>query len=166
MTEQPKMTRDQFAEWVADLVKRMPDLGRHLTTLPKESRDVLYEDIFSRHELRDALQMTYRMWESGECCSKWERDKLASYFIKTLQTIAYERNVREEKSRRNSSRGAMKHVTVTDPKMSRWFRRYRSKVERTEIQAKYKGSGTKVNLPKHVEEALITETWKELGDEF
>ena len=116
------MDRDEFKQWASDVERRFPDLGTHIALLPKEQRDVWFADIFEHFELRDALAVNRRVFESGEGLAKYERDKLPSLFIRLLQEQRHARTQREAETRRQRYDGAWTQVTSHDAQMGRIYR--------------------------------------------
>ena len=110
------MDHAESKQWIADLARRMPDLAKHVRGMPDETKRLWHDEIFSKHELRDALAMNRKLFETGEGGSRWERDKIASVFIRHLSEISYAREQRERTQRRET-RGAQQRVK-SDPVMA------------------------------------------------
>jgi hypothetical protein len=118
------MNRDDYRQWGEDLMRRLPDLGTYLNSLPKDTRDCWFEDIFESHDLEDALAMNRRLMTEGEHVAKFDRDKLPSVFIRLL---GESRLKREKRGRHDSFSGAMSRVTE-DSQMGAVYRRVMSRM--------------------------------------
>jgi hypothetical protein len=124
------MTRDEWQHWFDDLRKRLPETATYVETLSQETRDEWFDGIFEPHELRDALAVNRKLWESGEGLGKFERDRLPSVFIRELGKQRFEREQREQ-SRSATNRGhfgAMRAVRE-DAVMGPAFRYVRGQIQ-------------------------------------
>ncbi len=149
------MNRDQWNQWFDDFSARLPETAAYLAKQSQATRDAWFEGIFEAHDLEDALQMNRRLWETGEGISRFERDKLPSLFIRTLQEVAYDRQQREQThKRRPDYLGAMQAVQG-DAVMGPAFRNVVSKIR----EYKQTNSG---DMPSN---ALISQWTREYLDE-
>jgi hypothetical protein len=87
------MSEDDFGVWCNDFARRLPDAGRWLRGLPKETRALWFRDIFSGHELCDALDVSIEIMTEG--LSKWDHDELPALWIRKLCEVSSRRK-REE----------------------------------------------------------------------
>ena len=71
------MTRDEFRDWVSDLQRRLPDTGHYVATLPKETRDCWYDDVFANVDLRDGTAANQRLMQTG--VKAFDRERLPAH---------------------------------------------------------------------------------------
>ena len=120
------MTRDEFKTWGFDVLKRLPETGRYVTELPRDTRDCWFEDVFANLELRDCIAANQRLMSTG--IKAFDRERLPAIISGHAQAIAFERRERErvvaERKRRRLQRGILFDDAAAesfDPLMRRCF---------------------------------------------
>jgi hypothetical protein len=96
------MDRDQFKTWGLDFARRFPEAGGYVMNLSQATRDLWFEEVFSKHELKDALAVNRELDESGEGLAKYERDQLRGNLERLLRTQAFDRETREIENKRRT----------------------------------------------------------------
>lgn len=89
------MDRKEFGEWAADFARRFPSTGDWVRNLPQETRDVWFDDCFSRFELRDCMAANLQLMTDGDF-EPWQRERLPAIFIRRVSQIRYERTQRQQ----------------------------------------------------------------------
>lgn len=121
------MERDEWGTWADDLRNRLPALGEYIWKLDKKSRDIWFDEIFSKFDLRDAMQLNYRLFNGEiEIPPKYEWDLLPRFINRQLLRIQAERIEAQRKPgdqpHVGDSSGAMQYVTK-HPSCSRVYHR-------------------------------------------
>ena len=138
------MDKSEFATWVQDLKRKLPETGAYVGQLPADVQQAWFEDVFSRFDLRDAKAWTYQIFSGERELEAFKRERLPALFARGVQEIDYRRRQREQAPDR-SHVGATQNIK-SDAVMGRAYREVTARM--SEWSAKNEGQRTPENLVK------------------